>query len=134
MNKVNEIFSKNLNQCLKDKRMTATKVAKKLNVSKTTVCQWRKAQRFPRSNQLEQLAKILEKPIHWFFEEEHKETQEVRALTPIEVVAEALKELNETIDNQNEIISAEIGALADKLNDINIALQQIVIALNEMNK
>ncbi len=134
MNKVNEIFSKNLNQCLKDKRMTATKVAKKLNVSKTTVCQWRKTQRFPRSNQLEQLAKILEKPIHWFFEEEHKETQEVRALTPIEVVAEALKELNETIDNQNEIISAEIGALADKLNDINIALQQIVIALNEMNK
>ena len=53
MNKVNEIFSKNLNQCLKDKRMTATKVAKKLNVSKTTVCQWRKTQRFPRSNQLE---------------------------------------------------------------------------------
>ena len=42
--------------------------------------------------------------------------------------------LNETIDNQNEIISAEIGALADKLNDINIALQQIAIALNKMNK
>lgn len=40
----------------------------------------------------------------------------------------------ETIDNQNEIISAEIGALADKLNDTNIALQQIAIALNEMNK
>lgn len=95
MNKVNEIFSKNLNQCLKDKRMTATEAAKKINVSKSIVCQWRKAQRFPRSNQLEQLAKVLEKPIHWFFEEEHEpqeETKEVRALTPIEVVAEALKE------------------------------------------
>lgn len=137
MNKVNEIFSKNLNQCLKDKKMTATEVAKKMNASKSIVCQWRKAQRFPRSNQLEQLAKVLEKPIHWFFEEEHEpqeETKEVRALTPIEVVAEALKELNETIDNQNEIISAEIGALADKLNETNMALQQIVIALNEMNK
>ena len=117
--------------------MTATEAAKKINVSKSIVCQWRKAQRFPRSNQLEQLAKVLEKPIHWFFEEEHEpqeETKEVRALTPIEVVAEALKELNETIDNQNEIISAEIGALADKLNDTNIALQQIAIALNKMNK
>ena len=93
--------------------------------------QWRKAQSFPRSNRLEQLAKVLEKPIHWFFEEEHKVTQEVRTLTPIEVVAEALKELNETIDNQNEIISAEIGALADKLNDTNIALKQIAIALNK---
>lgn len=131
MNKVNEFFPKNLNQCLKDKRMTATEVAKKMNVSSVTVHQWRKAQRFPRSNQLEQLAKVLEKPIHWFFEEEHKETQEVRALTPIEVVAEALKELNETIDNQNEIISAEIGALADKLNETNIVLQQIAIALNK---
>lgn len=131
MNKVNEIFKKNLNQCLKDKRMTATEVAKKMNVSRAIVCQWRKAQSFPRSNRLEQLAKVLEKPIHWFFEEEHKETQEVRTLTPIEVVAEALKELNETIDNQNEIISAEIGALADKLNDTNIALKQIAIALNK---
>lgn len=114
--------------------MTATEVAKKMNVSTAVVCQWRKAQRFPRSNQLEQLAEVLEKPMYRFFEEEHKETQEVRALTPIEVVAEALKELNETIDNQNEIISAEIGALADKLNDTNVALQQIAIALNEMNK
>lgn len=31
-------------------------------------------------------------------------------------------------------IRAEIGTLADKLNDTNIALQQIAIALNEMNK
>ena len=134
MNKVNEIFSKNLNQCLKDKKMTASALAKKMSIQKSTVSEWRTNNRFPRSNQLEQLAKVLEKPIHWFFEEEHKETQEVRALTPIEVVAEALKELNETIDYQNEIISAEIGVLADKLNDTNIALKQIAIALNEMNK
>lgn len=118
MNKVKEIFSKNLNQCLKDKKMTASEVAKKINVSRTIVCQWRSGNKFPRSNQLEQLAEALEKPIHWFFEEEHKqqeETKEVKALTPIEVIAEALKELNRTIDNQNEIISAEIGLLADKL-------------------
>lgn len=101
MNKVKEIFSKNLNQCLKDKKMTASALAKKMSIQKSTVSEWRTNNRFPRSNQLEQLAKILEKPIHWFFEEEHKETQEVRALTPIEVVAEALKELNEAIDNQN---------------------------------
>lgn len=128
MNKVNEIFSKNLNQCLKDKRMTATDVAKKMNVSIAVVCQWRKVQRFPRSNQLEQLAEVLEKPIHWFFEEEHEqqeETKEVKALTPIEVIAEALKELNRTIDSQNEIISAEIGLLADKLERNNELLQII---------
>ena len=135
MNKVNEIFSKNLNQCLKDKKMTASALAKKMSIQKSTVSEWRTNNRFPRSNQLEQLAKVLEKPIHWFFEEEHEpqqeETKEVKALTLIEVVAEALKELNETIDNQNEIISAEIGALADKLNDTNIALKQIAIALKK---
>lgn len=128
MNKVNEIFSNNLNQCLKDKKMTATEVAKKMNISIAVVCQWRKAQRFPRSNQLEQLAEVLEKPIHWFFEEEHKqqeETKKVKALTPIEVIAEALKELNRTIDSQNEIISAEIGLLADKLERNNELLQII---------
>lgn len=128
MNKVKEIFIKNFNQCLKDKKMTATEVAKKMNVSIAVVCQWRKAQRFPRSNQLEQLAEVLEKPIHWFFEEEHKqqeETKEVKALTPIEVIAEALKELNRTIDSQNEIISAEIGLLADKLERNNELLQII---------
>ena len=129
MNKVKEIFSKNLNQCLKDKKMTATEVAKKMNASRAVVCQWRKAQRFPRNNQLEQLAEVLEKPIHWFFEEEHKqqeETKKVKALTPIEVIAEALKELNRTIDNQNEIISAEIGLLGDKLERNNELLQIIV--------
>lgn len=128
MNKVNEIFSNNLNQCLKDKKMTATEVAKKMNISIAVVCQWRKAQRFPRSNQLEQLAEVLEKPIHWFFEEEHKqqeETKKVKALTPIEVIAEALKELNRTIDSQNEIISAEIGLSGDKLERNNELLQII---------
>lgn len=128
MNKVNEIFSKNLNQCLKDKRMTATDVAKKMNIQKSTVSEWRTNNRFPRSNQLEQLAEVLEKPIHWFFEEEHKqqeETKKVKALTPIEVIAEALKELNRTIDNQNEIISAEIGLLGDKLERNNELLQII---------
>lgn len=128
MNKVKEIFTKNFNQCLIDKKMTATEIAEKMNVSTATVCQWRKAQRFPRSNQLEQLAKVLEKPIRWFFEEEHKqqeETKKVKALTPIEVMAEALKELNRTIDNQNEIISAEIGLLGDKLDRHNELLQLI---------
>lgn len=128
MNKVNEIFSKNLNQCLKDKKMTATEVAKKMNIQKSTVSEWRTNNRFPRSNQLEQLAEVLEKPIHWFFEEEHEqqeETKEVKALTPIEVIAEALKELNRTIDSQNEIISAEIGLLADKLERNNELLQII---------
>lgn len=128
MNKVNEIFSKNLNQCLKDKRMTATDVAKKMNIQKSTVSEWRTNNRFPRSNQLEQLAEVLEKPIHWFFEEEHEqqeETKEVKALTPIEVIAEALKELNRTIDSQNEIISAEIGLLGDKLERNNELLQII---------
>lgn len=128
MNKVNEIFSKNLNQCLKDKRMTATALAKKMNIQKSTVSEWRTNNRFPRSNQLEQLAEVLEKPIHWFFEEEHEqqeETKEVKALTPIEVIAEALKELNRTIDSQNEIISAEIGLLGDKLERNNELLQTI---------
>lgn len=46
-------------------------------------------------------------------------------MTPIEVIAEALKELNRTIDNQNEIISAEIGLLADKLERNNELLQII---------
>lgn len=44
-----------------------------------------------------------------------------------------IEALNETIDYQNEIISTEIGLLADKLNDTNVALQHIAIALNEMN-
>lgn len=128
MNKVNEIFSNNLNQCLKDKKMTASALAKKMSIQKSTVSEWRTNNRFPRSNQLEQLAEVLEKPIHWFFEEEHKqqeETKEVKALTPIEVIAEALKELNRTIDNQNEIISAEIGLLGDKLERNNELLQII---------
>ena len=128
MNKVNEIFSNNLNQCLKDKKMTASALAKKMSIQKSTVSEWRTNNRFPRSNQLEQLAEVLEKPIHWFFEEEHKqqeETKEVKALTPIEVIAEALKELNRTIDSQNEIISAEIGLLADKLERNNELLQII---------
>lgn len=128
MDKVKEIFYKNFNQCLIDKKMTATEVAGKINVSIAVVCQWRKAKRFPRSNQLEQLAEVLEKPIYWFFEEEHEpqeETKEVKALTPIEVIAEALKELNRTIDNQNEIISAEIGLLGDKLDRHNELLQFI---------
>lgn len=128
MNKVNEIFSKNLNQCLKDKRMTATDVAKKMNIQKSTVSEWRTNNRFTRSNQLEQLAEVLEKPIHWFFEEEHEpqeETKKVKTLTPIEVIAEALKELNRTIDSQNEIISAEIGLLGDKLERNNELLQII---------
>lgn len=60
MNKVKGIFSKNLNQCLKDKKMTATEVAKKMNVSIAVVCQWRKAQRFPRSNQLERNNELLQ--------------------------------------------------------------------------
>lgn len=129
MNKVNEIFSNNLNQCLKDKKMTASALAKKMSIQKSTVSEWRTNNRFPRSNQLEQLAEVLEKPIHWFFEEEHKqqeETKKVKALTPIEVIAEALKELNRTIDNQNEIISAEIGLLGDKLERNNELLQIIV--------
>lgn len=128
MNKVNEIFSNNLNQCLKNKKMTASALAKKMSIQKSTVSEWRTNNRFPRSNQLEQLAEVLEKPIHWFFEEEHKqqeETKKVKALTPIEVIAEALKELNRTIDNQNEIISAEIGLLADKLERNNELLQII---------
>lgn len=128
MNKVNEIFSNNLNQCLKDKKMTASALAKKMSIQKSTVSEWRTNNRFPRSNQLEQLAEVLEKPIHWFFEEEHKqqeETKKVKALTPIEVIAEALKELNRTIDNQNEIISAEIGLLGDKLERNNELLQII---------
>lgn len=128
MNKVKEIFSNNLNQCLKDKKMTASEVAKKINVSRTIVCQWRLGNKFPRSNQLEQLAEVLGKSIHWFFEEEHEqqeETKEVKALTPIEVIAEALKELNRTIDSQNEIISAEIGLLGDKLERNNELLQII---------
>lgn len=129
MNKVNEIFSNNLNQCLKDKKMTASALAKKMSIQKSTVSEWRTNNRLPRSNQLEQLAEVLEKPIHWFFEEEHKqqeETKKVKALTPIEVIAEALKELNRTIDNQNEIISAEIGLLGDKLERNNELLQIIV--------
>lgn len=128
MNKVNEIFSNNLNQCLKDKKMTASALAKKMSIQKSTVSEWRTNNRFPRNNQLEQLAEVLEKPIHWFFEEEHEpqeETKEVKALTPIEVIAEALKELNRTIDNQNEIISAEIGLLGDKLERNNELLQII---------
>lgn len=128
MNKVNEIFSNNLNQCLKDKKMTASALAKKMSIQKSTVSEWRTNNRFPRSNQLEQLAEVLEKPIHWFFEEEHKqqeETKKVKALTPIEVIAEALKELNRTIDSQNEIISAEIGLLGDKLERNNELLQII---------
>lgn len=135
MNNVKEIFSKNLTQCLKSKKMTASALATKMNVSIAVVCQWQKNKRFPRIERIEQLADILEKPMYWFFEEEHEETQEetqeVKALTPIEVIAETLKELNEIIDNQNEIISAEIGLLADKLNDTNVALQQIAIALNK---
>ena len=51
----------------------------------------------------------------------------------IETLIAAIEALNETIDCQKEIISAEIGLLADKLNDTNVALQQIAIALNEMN-
>lgn len=128
MNKVNGIFSNNLNQCLKDKKMTASALAKKMSIQKSTVSEWRTNNRFPRSNQLEQLAEVLEKPIHWFFEEEHEqqeETKKVKALTPIEVIAEALKELNRTIDNQNEIISAEIGLLSDKLERNNELLQII---------
>lgn len=128
MNKVNEIFSNNLNQCLKDKKMTASALAKKMSIQKSTVSEWRANNRFPRSNQLEQLAEVLGKSIHWFFEEEHEqqeETKEVKALTPIEVIAEALKELNRTIGNQNEIISAEIGLLCDKLDRHNELLQFI---------
>lgn len=124
MNKVKEIFSNNLNQCLKDKRMTATKVARKIDVSQVTLSDWRIGNKFPRTDKLTQLAEVLDKPIHWFFEEEH-ETKEVKAMTPIEVIAEALKELNRTIDNQNEIISAEIGLLADKLERNNELLQSI---------
>lgn len=40
MNKVKEIFSKNLNQCLKDKKITATEVAKKIKVSRTAISDW----------------------------------------------------------------------------------------------
>lgn len=129
MNKVKGIFSKNLNQCLKDKRMTATALAKKIGVSQVTLSDWRIGNKFPRTDKLTQLAEVLGKSIHWFFEEEHEEpqevTKEVRALTTIEVIAEALKELNKTIDNQNEIISAEIGLLGDKLERNNELLQII---------
>lgn len=125
MNKVKEIFSNNLNQCLKDKKMTAIELAKKIDVSTVTLSDWRIGNKFPRSDRLNQLADVLEKPIYWFFEEEHEETKEVKALTPIEVIAETLKELNRTIDNQNEIISAEIGLLADKLDRNNELLQII---------
>ena len=128
MNKVKEIFSKNLNQCLKDKKITATEVAKKIKVSRTAISDWCNEKKAPRFDKIEQLAEVLEKPIHWFFEEEHKqqeETKKVKALTPIEVIAEALKELNRTIDNQNEIISAEIGLLGDKLERNNALLQII---------
>lgn len=128
MNKVKEIFSKNLNQCLKDKKITATEVAKKIKVSRATISDWCNEKKAPRFDKIEQLAEVLEKPIHWFFEEEHKqqeETKKVKALTPIEVIAEELKELNRTIDNQNEIISAEIGLLGDKLERNNELLQII---------
>ena len=40
MNKVKEIFSKNLNQCLKDKKITAIEVAKKIKVSRATISDW----------------------------------------------------------------------------------------------
>lgn len=108
MNKVNEIFSKNLCDCLRDKKMTAITLAKKLNVSASIICEWMKGNKFPRSERLEQLANILEMPIYWFFEEEHKKTRTIIKKpimgAKISTVNTELKRISDKIDRSNELL------------------------------
>ncbi len=57
-----------------NKNLTQTQLAKKLNVSKQTICDWEKGRSIPSYIRLKQLSNILGKPIDYLLEQEIDET------------------------------------------------------------
>ena len=54
------IFSKNLKKALKDRNMTLSSLANKLNLHRTNVCRWTTGKVVPRIDTLMKICEILE--------------------------------------------------------------------------
>ena len=73
-----DIFCSNLKSYSKDKNITISQMAKKLNLSISTVSDWYNGVNFPRFYNLNLIANVLEIPVEYLLKEKINNNKEVK--------------------------------------------------------
>ena len=92
-------FAENVRQSRNEKQLTQEGVAELLDVSRQAISEWERGNKYPESEKLIMLAKVLGKSLDWLFEDELAEEEAGNQQTILPGIVAGLEAFSSAIDN-----------------------------------